>query len=41
MTQLANEIMQAGLKETPGWKQAQAQREAMQMGEGVTEYKTK
>ena len=41
MTQLANEIMQAGLKETPGWKRAQAQQEAMRMGEGVTEYTTK
>ena len=41
MTQLANEIMQAGLKETPGWKQAQAQQEAMQMGDGVTEYRTR
>jgi hypothetical protein len=33
MTQLANEIMQAGLKETPGWKQAQAQQEAMRITE--------
>jgi len=41
MTQLANEILQAGLKETPGWKQAQAEQEAMQVGEGVTEYTTK
>lgn len=41
MTQLANEIMQAGLKETPGWKRAQAQQEAMRIGEGVTQYKTK
>ena len=40
MTQLANEIMQAGLKDSPGWKQAQAQQEAMQMREGVTEYTT-
>ena len=41
MTQLANEIMQAGLKETPGWKQAQAQQETMRIGEGVTQYTTK
>ena len=41
MTQLANEIMQAGLKETPGWKQAQAQQEAMQTREGVTQNTTK
>ena len=41
MTQLANEIMQAGLKDSPGWKQAQAQQEAMRMGDGVTEYRTR
>ena len=41
MTQLANEIMQAGLKETPGWKQARAQQEAIQMGEGITDYQTR
>ena len=41
MTQLANEIMQAGLKDSAGWKQAQAQQEAMQMREGVTQYTTK
>ena len=41
MTQLANEIMQAGLKDTPGWQEAQAQQEAIQMGEGVTEYQTR
>ena len=40
MTRLANEIMQAGLKETPGWKQAQVQQEAMRIGEGVTQYTT-
>jgi hypothetical protein len=40
MTQLANEIMQAGLKETPGWQQAQAQRESMRIGEGLTKYRT-
>ncbi len=41
MTQLANEIMQTGLKDSPGWKLAEAQQEAMRMGEGVTEYTTK
>jgi hypothetical protein len=40
MTQLANDLIELALKETPGGKEAQAQ-EAMQMGEGVTEYKTK
>jgi hypothetical protein len=41
MTRLANDLVEAGLKETPGWKQAEAQHEAMRMGEGVTEYTTK
>jgi hypothetical protein len=40
MTQLANELVEAGLKESPGWKQAQAQ-ESMAMREGSTEYRTK
>lgn len=41
MTQLANEILQAGLKDTPGWQEAQAQQEAIQMGEGITEYQAR
>ena len=40
MTQLANNLVEAGLKESPGWKEAQAQ-EAMRVGEGVGEYQTK
>ena len=40
MTRLANELVEAGLKETPGWKLAQMQQEAMQMGEGVAKYRT-
>jgi hypothetical protein len=40
MTQLANDLIELALKETPGWREAQAQ-EAMQMGEGHTEYQTK
>ena len=40
MTRLANEIVQAGLKDSVGWKEAQAQQEAMQMGDGVIEYRT-
>jgi hypothetical protein len=40
MTQLANNLIELALKETPGWREAQAQ-EAMQMGEGVNEYQTK
>jgi hypothetical protein len=35
MTQLANNLVEAGLKESPGWKQAQ---EAMQLGERVNQY---
>jgi hypothetical protein len=38
MTRLANDLVEAGLKETPGWKEAQ---EAMRLGEGVKEYQTK
>ena len=41
MTQLANDLIESALKETPGWREAQAQQEAMQMGEGVKEYQTK
>ena len=40
MTQLANKLVELALKETPGWKKAQAQ-EAMRLGEGVKEYQTK
>ena len=40
MTRLANNLVEAGLKDSAGWKEAQAQ-EAMQMGEGVKEYRTK
>jgi hypothetical protein len=41
MTRLANNLIELALKETPGWREAQAQQEAMQMGEGVKEYQTK
>ena len=40
MTRLANDLIELALKETPGWREAQAQ-EAMQIGEGVKEYHTK
>ena len=40
MTQLANNLVEVGLKDSAGWKEAQAQ-EAMQIGEGVKEYRTK
>ena len=38
MVRLANEIMEAGLKESSGWKRAQEQ---MRVGEGKVEYQTK
>jgi hypothetical protein len=40
MTRLANNLIELALKETPGWKEAQAQ-ETMQIGEGVKAYQTK
>ena len=40
MTRLANHLVEAALKESPGWKQAQAQ-EAMRVGEESTEYTTR
>jgi len=40
MTRLANDLVEAALKESPGWKQAQAQ-EAMRLGEESTEYRTR
>jgi hypothetical protein len=41
MTRLANNLIELALKETPGWKEAKAQQEAMRLGEGVKEYQTK
>jgi hypothetical protein len=38
MTQLANDLIANGLKETSGWKEAQDQ---MRLGEGVKGYQTK
>jgi|WetSurSiteA1Bulk_404760.scaffolds.fasta_scaffold1058732_1 hypothetical protein len=40
MTCLANDLIESALKETPGWKDAEAQ-EAMRQGEGVKEYRAK
>jgi hypothetical protein len=40
ITKLANDLVEAGLRDSPGWKEAQAQ-EAMRLGEGVEEYQTK
>jgi hypothetical protein len=39
MTQLANNLVEAGLRDSPGWKEAQA-KEAMRLGEGVSRYQT-
>jgi hypothetical protein len=38
MTQLANNLVEAGLRESVGWKQAE---EAMRPEEGKAEYQTK
>ena len=38
MTRLANNLVEAGLKDSEGWQRAQ---EAMRLGEGVKEYQTK
>jgi hypothetical protein len=38
MTKLANDLVEAGLKESEGWQKAQDQ---MRLGEGVKEYQTK
>ena len=37
MTRLANNLVEAGLKDSEGWQKAQ---EAMRLGEGVKEYQT-
>jgi hypothetical protein len=41
MTRLANDLVEAGLRDSAGWKEAQAQQEAMHMEEGVSQYQTK
>jgi len=38
MTQLANDLVEVGLKDSAGWKEAQDQ---MRLGEGVSQYQTK
>lgn len=38
MTRLANDLVEAALKDTPGWRTAQEQ---LRLGEGQTEYHTK
>jgi len=41
MTQLANNLVEVGLKESPGWQKAKVQQESMRMGEGVKKYQTR
>jgi hypothetical protein len=41
MTQLANNLVEAGLKEGPGWQKAQAQQDSMWLGERVAKYQTR
>lgn len=41
MTRLANNLIEAALKDSVGWKEAQAQQDQMRLGEGVNEYQTK
>ena len=38
MTQLANDLVQAGLKDSSGWQKAQEQ---LQLSEGEGQYRTK
>ena len=38
MTRLVNNLVEAGLKDSAGWKEAQDQ---LRLGEGVKEYRTK
>jgi hypothetical protein len=40
MTQLANDLVEAALKDSPGWQQAQEQHEALREEEGQ-EYQAK
>jgi hypothetical protein len=41
MTQLANDLVEAGLKNSPGWQKAQAQHEGMRLEEEGHKYHTK
>jgi hypothetical protein len=38
MTRLANDLIETGLRDSAGWKEA---RDQMRLGEGVNEYQTK
>ena len=41
MTRLANNLVEAALKDSPGWQKAQAQQDGMRLGEEGQEYQTK
>ena len=41
MTQLANDLVEAGLKDSAGWQKAQAQQDGMRLGEEGQKYQTK
>ncbi len=41
MTQLANELIAAGLRQSDGWLKAEAQLKAMRVREGGVKYQTK
>jgi len=41
MTRLANDLVEAGLKESQGWQKAQEQMQEMRLGEEQVEYRTK
>ena len=41
MTRLANSLIEAALKDSVGWKEAQAQQDQMRLGEGINEYHAK
>ena len=41
MTRLANNLIEAALKDSVGWKEAQAHQDQMRLGEGINEYHAK
>jgi len=41
MTQLANDLVEAGLKDSPGWQKAQVQHESMRLEEEGQQYQAK
>ena len=40
MTQLANQLIATGLRDSMGWQKAEAQLESMKLGEGEGKYQT-